>query len=238
MTPQISFAHGAGRRLSRASVAALELVLLLGAGSLLLAKPVVARDQAPRRGRGAIVARAAPKKLQQAIRKMNAPAGKARPRSTSGSWCSTATASPGRPPARPGRCTGSATRSRAPRTPGHQNYASSVVMYRPGYRAEGIRLAHDLAIKVVGPLDGIKEGTRRRRARRHHRLLSGSARLSSSSTRRARVHELQQAAGRATSSDPGGSRVVNRLIAVYAACGQLSARHSRTSAELVPGERV
>jgi molybdopterin-guanine dinucleotide biosynthesis protein A len=28
-------------------------------------------------------------------------------------------------------------------------------MYRPGYRAEGQRLAKDLGVKVVGPLDGI-----------------------------------------------------------------------------------
>jgi hypothetical protein len=31
----------------------------------------------------------------------------------------------------------------------------SVVMYRPGYAAEGTRLAHDLRIRVVRPLDGI-----------------------------------------------------------------------------------
>jgi molybdopterin-guanine dinucleotide biosynthesis protein A len=37
----------------------------------------------------------------------------------------------------------------------HQDYATSVVMYRPGYRAEGQRLAKDLGVKVVGPLDGI-----------------------------------------------------------------------------------
>lgn len=30
-------------------------------------------------------------------------------------------------------------------------------MYVPGYRAEGIRLAKDLGVKVVGPLDGIGE---------------------------------------------------------------------------------
>ncbi len=31
-------------------------------------------------------------------------------------------------------------------------------MYRPGFRAEGLRLARDLGIKVVGPLDGIHTG--------------------------------------------------------------------------------
>jgi hypothetical protein len=36
-----------------------------------------------------------------------------------------------------------------------QDYAATVVMYRKGYRAEGLRLARDLEAKVVGPLDGI-----------------------------------------------------------------------------------
>ena len=39
-----------------------------------------------------------------------------------------------------------------------QDYAASVVMYRPGYRGEGLRLARDLKVKVVGPLDGLKPG--------------------------------------------------------------------------------
>jgi LytR cell envelope-related transcriptional attenuator len=36
-----------------------------------------------------------------------------------------------------------------------QDYATSVVLYRPGYQAEGARLARDLDVKVVGPLDGM-----------------------------------------------------------------------------------
>jgi hypothetical protein len=37
-----------------------------------------------------------------------------------------------------------------------QDYAASVVMYRPGYHPEAVRLAHDLGVKVVGPLDGLR----------------------------------------------------------------------------------
>jgi hypothetical protein len=37
-----------------------------------------------------------------------------------------------------------------------QDYAATVVMYKPGFRAEGLRLARDLKAKVVGPLDGLK----------------------------------------------------------------------------------
>jgi hypothetical protein len=36
------------------------------------------------------------------------------------------------------------------------DYARSVVMYRPGFRAEGLRLGRDLGIAAVGPLDGMK----------------------------------------------------------------------------------
>jgi len=36
------------------------------------------------------------------------------------------------------------------------DHARSLVMYRPGNAAEGRRLARDLGIKVVGPLDGMK----------------------------------------------------------------------------------
>jgi hypothetical protein len=36
------------------------------------------------------------------------------------------------------------------------DYARSVVMYRPGYRAEGFRLGRDLGVRIVTPLDGMK----------------------------------------------------------------------------------
>jgi LytR cell envelope-related transcriptional attenuator len=35
------------------------------------------------------------------------------------------------------------------------DYMRSVVMYRPGHRGEALRLARDLRIKIVGPLDGL-----------------------------------------------------------------------------------
>lgn len=37
------------------------------------------------------------------------------------------------------------------------DYDRTIVMYRPGRRAEGERLAKDLGAKVVGPLDGIRK---------------------------------------------------------------------------------
>ena len=56
-----------------------------------------------------------------------------------------------------------------------QDYATTVVMYRPGFQAEALRLARDLHVKVVGPLDGLKPvGAARRPARdRPRRAASG-----------------------------------------------------------------
>jgi hypothetical protein len=36
------------------------------------------------------------------------------------------------------------------------DFTRSLVMYRPGHEAEGRRLARDLHLKIVGPLDGLK----------------------------------------------------------------------------------
>jgi hypothetical protein len=36
------------------------------------------------------------------------------------------------------------------------SYRRSIVMYRPGFEGEGRRLAHDLGVKLVGPLDGMR----------------------------------------------------------------------------------
>jgi hypothetical protein len=38
------------------------------------------------------------------------------------------------------------------------DYRESIVMYRPGFAGEGERLARDLGVKMVGPLDGMRAG--------------------------------------------------------------------------------
>jgi hypothetical protein len=38
------------------------------------------------------------------------------------------------------------------------DYTRSIVMYRPGFEAEGRRLGRDLGIAIVGPLDGLRTG--------------------------------------------------------------------------------
>jgi hypothetical protein len=36
------------------------------------------------------------------------------------------------------------------------DYATSIVMYAPGYRAEGFRLGRDTGIRMVTPIDGLR----------------------------------------------------------------------------------
>jgi hypothetical protein len=38
------------------------------------------------------------------------------------------------------------------------DYPQSLVMFRPGMRPEALRFAHDVGIKLVGPLDGLRAG--------------------------------------------------------------------------------
>jgi hypothetical protein len=41
---------------------------------------------------------------------------------------------------------------------GRTDFARSLVMYRPGFAGEGRRLARDLRVRQVGPLDGMRPG--------------------------------------------------------------------------------
>jgi hypothetical protein len=36
------------------------------------------------------------------------------------------------------------------------DYATTSVLYKPGFRGEAVRLEHDLGVHAVGPLDGLK----------------------------------------------------------------------------------
>jgi hypothetical protein len=134
-------------------VAAIELVLLLAAAILLLAKPFAHAMQ--RHAERAAFA-PAPKHVAAPVKKQAPIAAPKLLRSETGVFVFNGN---GRAHAASDAAarlsnknynisgTGNATR---------QDYATTVVMYRRGFQAEGLRLARDLHVKVVGPLDGVR----------------------------------------------------------------------------------
>jgi len=133
-------------------VAAVELVLLVGAGVLLLAKPLAHAMQhhaeaaalAPAKEERAVVhkiAKAVPPKLTRTATGVFVLNGNGRSGAASAAASKLSTIGyriPG---------TGNAKR---------QDYATTVVMYRKGFRPEAVRLARDLHVQVIGPLDGLR----------------------------------------------------------------------------------
>jgi len=140
-------------------VAAIELVLLLGAATLLLAKPIsrVVRSQA------------AASTSENAKHKQTPAANPARPRkhaapplpapkltrAQTSVMVLNGNGRQGAAAAGAERLHGFGYRIAGTANARRQDYAATVVMYRAGYRAEGLRLARDLKVKVVGPLDGL-----------------------------------------------------------------------------------
>jgi hypothetical protein len=135
------------------TIAALELVLLLVAGALLLAKPVshIIEQKA------VAAATVAPsRQLAKAIKQMSAPPGKARPRAHLAIMVFNGNGLAGAAGTTAGALQNLGYKIAGTENAKRQDYATSIVMYKPGFRADGMRLAKDLHVKVVGPLDGLK----------------------------------------------------------------------------------
>jgi hypothetical protein len=136
------------RALVAAAVAAVELALLLGVGAVLLGK-VFAREVE----QAALARVVAPAKPDRAEPKVGA-AKLARSQTSvlvlNGNGISGAAGETGRRVRGLGYVVGGV--GNAPRS----DYGRSVVMFRRGYEPEARRLAKDLGIKVVGPLDGLR----------------------------------------------------------------------------------
>ena len=133
-----------------AAVAAIELVLLIVIGGALLAKP----DPVGHRAAAKAPAVKAKKHVAPAARVAPAelPRRKVRVVVLNGNGRQGAAASAASRVSGRGYRVG--TVGNAPR----QDYPQSIVMYRRGFEGEGRRLARDLGVKVVGPLDGMRPG--------------------------------------------------------------------------------
>ena len=136
-------------------VAAVELILLVGAGLLLVAKPLSHAIQ-----RHAESAAYAPVKKKKTA--VHVPLPKPEPvgkpkltRAHTSILVLNGNGRNGAAAAAAARLHGLGYGISATADARRHDYATTVVMYRRGYRAEGVRLAHDIRAKVVGPLDGL-----------------------------------------------------------------------------------
>jgi LytR cell envelope-related transcriptional attenuator len=137
-----------------AGIAAVELVLLVMLGGALLARPEPATRRAPQK---AVVAKPSepdaakptPKRVVAAVR-AELPRSKVKVLVLNGNGRQGAAA------AAASRVQGKGYRiGLVANAPSH-DYASSLVMYRRGFEGEARRLARDLGVRVVGPLDGMR----------------------------------------------------------------------------------
>jgi LytR cell envelope-related transcriptional attenuator len=134
-------------------VAALELVLLLGAAAVFVAKPLAhslqnrAETVAYAPAKKATFTPPVPKKIPVGKPKLSrAQTGVLVLNGNGRAGAAAAEAAKLHSLGYPVTATGNARR---------EDYATSVVLYRKGFQAEAARLARDLKIKVTGPLDGL-----------------------------------------------------------------------------------
>ncbi len=133
-------------------VAAIELVLLLIAAVLLLAKPL---SHAMQRHAEA-AAFATPKKAVKIIPHVKQVVVKPKlTRAKTNVWVLNGNGRSGAAAAQAGRLQSAGYRVRGTANAKRTDYATTVVMYRTAYRGDALRLAHVLGVKVVGPLDGL-----------------------------------------------------------------------------------
>jgi hypothetical protein len=134
-------------------VAAIELVLLLGAGFLLLAKPLT---HAMQKHAEATAFAPAKKHTTAPVIPKRAPIGKPkRLRSETGVFVFNGNGRSGAASSEAVKLSNLNYRVPGTGNAKRQDYATTVVMYKKGFHAEGVRLAHDLHVKIVGPLDGL-----------------------------------------------------------------------------------
>jgi hypothetical protein len=137
-------------------VAAVELVLLVGAALLLLAKPLA---HAVQRHAEASALAPAPAKTRAVVHHLAKVTKPKLLRSQTGVWVLNGNGRNGAASAAASKLSGFGYRVPGRGNAKRQDYATTVVMYRKGFAAEGTRLAHDLHVKIVGPLDGLSPRT-------------------------------------------------------------------------------
>jgi hypothetical protein len=141
--------------IAAASIAALELVLLVVAGAALIAKPL-AKAVRHHAEKVATAPAAKPKPAAKPVIHKAPPPKIHHPRAQTRVLVLNGNGRNGAAHAEATRLQSLGYRIAGAADARRHDYATSVVMYRDGFRAEGLRLARDLHIHVVGPLDGLR----------------------------------------------------------------------------------
>lgn len=139
--------------LALAGIAAVELVLLVLAGGALLAKADGSSGVAVRKPASTRTAATSPTRTTNA---RVAAATASLPRRKVGIVVLNGNGRQGAAGAIAARASSRGYRIRAVANAPSADYPRSIVMYRPGFASEGRRLARDLGVGVVGPLDGMR----------------------------------------------------------------------------------
>ena len=135
-------------------VAAVELVLLVGAAVLLLAKPLAHAVQRHAEA-SALAPAATATKAHAVVHKVRKVAPVKHTRSHTGVFVLNGNGRNGAASSEAAKLSGLGYRVPGKGNAKRQDYATTVVMYRRGWEPEGRRLAGDLGVKIVGPLDGL-----------------------------------------------------------------------------------
>jgi hypothetical protein len=133
-------------------VAAVELVLLLAAAVLILAKPLSHAVQ-----RHAVAAAfSAPRKAAPVVHRQQVVAVPKLTRDETKVYVLNGNGRSGAAAAEAAKLNAVGYQVHGKANAKRSDYATTVIMYRPGFAGDAKRLARDMKVKVVGPLDGLK----------------------------------------------------------------------------------
>jgi LytR cell envelope-related transcriptional attenuator len=139
------------------AVAAVELVLLVGLAGVVLAKPLARKVQQ----RAELKAFPTVKRAKLAMPKTVAVGLPRLARQETGVYILNGNGRQGAAAATASKLKGIGYVVSGTGNAQRTDYATTVVMFRPGYKPEATRLARDLHLKAVGPLDGMSVGALR-----------------------------------------------------------------------------
>ena len=138
-----------------AAIAAVELLVLIVVGGALIAKASTATSSKPAQKAVVVKQAAAPSTSGATVRRAGTPAARL-PRSRVSVVVFNGGTRQGAAAATAAKASSRGYRIGSVGNAPSSDFTRTLVMYRKGFEGEGRRLASDLGIKIVGPLDGLR----------------------------------------------------------------------------------